>query len=262
MKPRALALVIAMAVLLATAPVSAAPRDRVSLKTKSAATITAGSTAWIVLMWKAPDVSVSDFEVTVPSPPAGVTIEYPMVSDPPHGRSFTSLYYDDLLGPGEMDYTAIRLAVPYGAKKFTLNVHTSYVVDGNVVTETKKVKVPVVRYKGADIEQSTTDAGTLGAGSADWIGVTYTGMAPSLTGFRLTVTDPAGLGISYPSEQSMTSLHQDAELDWGETDVARFYVDTTGASPGTYLLGISATYEKGPEMFPVPGTLTLTVAAP
>ena len=60
----------------------------------------------------------------------------------------------------------------------------------------------------------------------------------------------------------MTSLHQDAELDWGETDVARFYVDTTGASPGTYLLGISATYEKGTEMFTVPGTLTLTVAAP
>lgn len=262
MRNRALGLVLTAALVLTATPASATPQHRVDLKTMSAATVTAGSSVWIVLMWKAPDVPVTDFQVTVPHPPAGVTIEYPWIGMPATPGTFTSLYHSDRLGPGEMDYTALRLTVPYDARKFRMNVRASYTVDGRTVAETKKVEVPVVTYKGTDVAQVTTDGGSVVAGDATWISISYAGMAPSAGNFRLTAAAPAAFTISYPSDRSATSLNRDDQLEWGETDVARFRLDTTGVEPGVYTIDLTANYTKGAETLSLPGSVTVSVVAP
>ena len=83
------------------------------------------------------------------------------------------------------------------------------------------------------------------AGEGGWVEVRYTGMAPSVDRFSVVVSDTDGLAITYPQYGTATSLHHDAVLEDRETDVVRFYVDTSDVAPGTYGLTLEATYAKG-----------------
>ena len=91
-----------------------------------------------------------------------------------------------------------------------------------------------------------TSAASLSASEGGWVDVGFSGLAPSLTDFQLTVTDPAGLTIEYPLE-THTSLHANSTLEDGETDVARFYVapTQTGAEQVTIEYRISYVNARG-----------------
>ena len=87
-----------------------------------------------------------------------------------------------------------------------------------------------------------------------WLVVQYRGLAPQVSGLRLRVTDGATV-LEYP-QGDHTSLSDDASLDDGETDLARFYVGDAIAA-GTEL-GLSTVYERAGERREMSHTLDVT----
>ena len=75
---------------------------------------------------------------------------------------------------------------------------------------------------------------------------------------KVLESDPA-LPITYPAYGSSTSLHHDALLEDGETDVVRFFVDTSGASAGDYTMTVLASYARGGDSGGVKGAVTVSV---
>jgi len=78
----------------------------------------------------------------------------------------------------------------------------------------------------------------------------------------MTVADAAGLPIVYPADGSSTSLHHNARLEDGETDIARFRVDAYDVPTGTYTITIRATYRKDARIVELLGSVTLVVVEP
>ena len=125
------------------------------------------------------------------------------------------------------------------------------------------VRVPVIQYTGGeDLHQVTASLGEVTLGESAWVGVSYAGLAPRLDDFQLTVTDGGGLPIVYPADGTSTSLHHNARLEDGETDVARFRVDAYDIPAGTYELAIRATYRKDASTDELVGSVTLVVVEP
>ncbi len=244
-------------------------RDRVGvvLLTERVPAVTAGDTVWIALTWAAQGVEATDFRV-VATKVKGADVAYPA-----NTGDHTSLMADDTLSDGELDFTSLQISVPYGAKKkVELELEVTYQVDGRTSHEVRvgkkgekkkkvKLKIPVETYRGDDVGQVTLDPQTLVAGSGGWIDVAYTGYAPRVDDFRVVVTDASGLPLEYP-QGSYTSLVHDAVLEDGETDVARVYVDTSGATPGDYQLTVEATWAKAGSAGSLTGTVPVTVVAP
>lgn len=275
------ALVLALLMVMATAaPAFAARGDEgerekkkkeedgrvgVVLLTDRLPAVTAGDTVWVALTWEARGVEATGFRV-VATKAKGVEVAYPT-----NTGDHTSLMADDVLSDGELDFTSLRLTVPYGSKKkVEVELEVTYQVDGRTSHEVlvgkklkrkKKVKleIPVETFTGADVAQVGTDPQTVAAGSGGWVDVVYTGYAPRVEDIRVVVTDAVGLPIEYP-QQGYTSLVHDAVLEDGETDVARVYVDTSGAAPGTYQLAVEATWTKAGETGRLTGVVPVTVA--
>ncbi len=168
----------------------------------------------------------------------------------------TSLWDNDSLLHGEIDYTAFYLDVPESTQgneaKVRINVETT--VDGKSTKDKFDVRVPIVAHTGADLEQVTNHIGSMAVGETRWVEVAFTGMAPSTRNLATVVSAP-GLAIIYPADGASTSLHHDAELGYGETDVVRFFVDAGAADPGMYEVGLDTSYDGGS----VAGVVTLEV---
>jgi len=250
----------ALLILVAT-PALAAPRDRVDLKTKRTAAVVEGDTAWVALTWTAKRVDASDFRVVATSTDTGISISYPKTTG-----AYSSLMDDDTLSSGEIDFTSLQISVPYGSRNVKLTVVATWTADGEKQTNAYEVKVPVARFKGDDIAQSTDDVGSVPVGTASelgeasWLGIEWAGIAPIIESVRMTVSGPAGLTITYPDEGSFTSLQYDDTLVDGETDIARFRVDTSGMKPGSYTLDVVLSYTKGTGNASVVGTVAFAVS--
>lgn len=238
---------------------------RVILVSDKVPAVTAGDTVWISLTWRADGLDATDFRV-VATKTKGVDVSYPA-----NTGSYTSLWADDTLSDGELDFTALRLDVPYDAKRAVrIQLEVSYKVNGQDRADvyvgkrrTKRVtlRIPVQAYTGADVAQVNLDPQTVVAGSGAWIDIAYTGYAPRVDGFQVVVTDAAGLALEYP-QGNYTSLVHDAVLEDGETDVARVYVDASGATPGDYTLSVEASWSKAGTPGSLAGTVAVTVVAP
>ncbi len=260
------AVVVAASFLLLAAmgsPAGAAPKPtlqgEVELSTYETAAIVAGDRAWIALNWRGGGGDVTDFRLVVKKADAGVEVAYPAST-----ATYTSLWGDDTLSDGELDFTAIRLTVPYEIKKdLKLNLGLSYQRNGKPAGRDFLVRVPVIAYQGGqDLQQLTQTLGRVTTGGSTWVGVSYAGMAPRLDGFQLEVTDSAGLAVFYPGDGSASSLYHDARLEDGETDVARFLIDTEGVAAGTYTLQVRATYRRDTTPGQLAGSVELEVVDP
>ncbi len=256
--PMALALIMGLGAPAAAAPKPDVDKD-VELTNYETAAIVAGDSAWIALNWHGGGGDVENFRLVVKKPEAGVEVRYP-----DNTGTYTSLWADDTLSDDEYDFTAIHITVPYAAgSDIKLQFALSYERDGKQKTGVFNVRVPVVQYSGEeDLQQVTASLGEVTLGESAWVGVSYAGLAPRLDDFQVTVTDGGGLPIVYPADGTSTSLHHNARLEDGETDIARFRVDAYDVPAGTYTVSIRATYRKDATTDELVGSVTLVVVEP
>jgi hypothetical protein len=215
----------------------------------------AGDTSWLAISWQGKGGDITNFKV-VAEPPSGVEVTYPE-----NTPGFTGLMNGHVLSEKEMDFTALQLFVPYTqTKKFKIKLFVSYDVDGTLIEDAFDVTVPVVSYNAdQDLAQVTDSIGSMASGESDWFDVLFTGLAPVMNNFDVVVSDPAGLTVSYPQAHSSTSLYFNNVLEDNETDFAAIHVDTQGAAPGTYNLGLKVSYTMAGQTKTFDGTLALTV---
>jgi hypothetical protein len=263
MRTRIILLLAAILMVTTALPAAAAPKPDVDkdveLTNYETAAIVAGDSAWIALNWVGGDGDAENFQLVVKKPDPGVEIRYP-----DNTGTYTSLWADDMLSDGEYDFTAVHVTVPYSAgSDIKLLFTLTYDHAGKPKTRSFNVRVPVVQYAGGeDLQQVTESLGEVALGESAWVGVSYAGLAPRLDDFQLTVTDAGGLPIVYPGDGSSTSLHHNARLEDGETDVARFRVDAIDVEAGTYTISVLATYRKDASAATLAGSVTLVVVTP
>jgi len=166
-----------------------------------------------------------------------------------------------VLSEKEMDFTALKLSVPYTqTKKFKLSLSVGYSVDGVPEQESFDVTVPVTTYQAdRDLAQVTDSLSSIAGGDSAWVAVSFTGLAPKVEGFDLVVADPAGMLVSYPEPGSSTSLFHDSTLEDNETDYAAFRLDTAGVAQGTYSIALKISYIMAGAMKTLDGTVSVQV---
>jgi hypothetical protein len=255
MKHRIITTAIATMLVIGTASPAIAKGPEASLKTKKVATIVAGDTAWVAVNWQGKGDGVSDFKV-VAEAPAGVAVTYPE-----NTPGFTGLMNGHVLSDKEMDFTALNVSVPYSqTKDFKIKLLVSYTADGTPVEETYDLTVPVAEYRAdQDVAQVTNALGSIASGESTWMAVDFAGLAPTVENFRVVVSDPAGLAVAYPKAQSSSSLYFNNVLEDNETDFAAIWVDTIGAAPGSYTLGLTVSYTMGGSPKTLAGSVTVDV---
>lgn len=251
-----LLVVLACVVLLLVPPAAAADKTEATLLTPETAAVIVGDTAWLALMWEATG-DLRNFEVTV-SEDGGAEIGYPL-----NTRDRAAPYHSVDLLDGEIDYTAIAFRYPEEAKsqkEAKLTVVATWDGEKGLDSDKFKITVPLVVYDGDDLRR-VTDTVSVQSGQVEWVEIAYSGLAPHLTGFSLTVDGPDGVGILYPGDGTATSLHSDATLQDGETDVARFRIDASAVEPGLFELGIVASYTRGDQNRQLAETISLEITS-
>ena len=255
MKHRIFTVAITTLLLIGTASPAMADEAEVKLKTKSTATVVAGDSAWLAINWQGQGGELTNFNV-VAEAPRDVEVGYPE-----NTPGFTGLMNGHVLSEKEMDFTALKVSVPYSrTKSFDLKLLVSYTSEGNEVEEDFDVTVPVTAYRAEqEVAQVTESLGSIAGGQSTWVEVDFTGLAPMVEEFDVVVSDQAGLTVSYPATKSSTSLFFNDVLEDNETDFAAFLVDTTGAVPGTYSLGLTVSYTMAGSTKTMEGTVTVDV---
>jgi hypothetical protein len=257
---RAFALFLASitVIVLLSAPAAAAPKKGdISLLTNAPGALTLGSAAWLPLVWESTKEDVQNFTVVVDSVDTGISVGYPSEG------SETGLWQDHILSKYEVDFTAIYIDVPadFSGKEITLNLTARF---GKKEKPNKNqsfsLVVPIAQHSGDDVVQVTLDLGAVEAGDAVWADIQFKGLAPVVTGFKVEILD--GDGVPYVLPQgSFTSLDGNAQLDKGESDVVRLYVDATSLGAGSHEIQISTSWMFGSEPRSMDSSVTLQVAA-
>lgn len=225
MKLRAVVIALVAALLFAAAPSAGAQGSEyadksLELRTTRTAAVTAGDTAWVFLQWRGL-ADVDNFRLTATAS-GGATVGYPE-----NTRDHTSLSRGEALRKDQTDTMALRLTVPSNAREVTLSVSFTWSAFGTDRRASTQIRVPVVRYTGADYE--IVDRAVRAGDDGDlWVEITYRGLAPSLQDFRVTVPDAEGLDLYFP-RRDHSSLSADAELEDRETDFVRFRINAKEA---------------------------------
>lgn len=140
---------------------------------------------------------------------------------------------------------ALQVTVPANARgQAWVDVSFTWTAYGEQRRASTKIRVPVVRYTGADYE--IIDRTIRKGDNGDlWAEITYRGLAPSLQDFRVTVPDADGLDLYFP-RRDHSSLNGDAELEDGETDFVRFRISEADAEKLSELAFVTE-YQVGRE---------------
>ena len=240
-----------VAVTMAHAAPASANHTEVTQVTTTAPAMHPGETAWVSVVWTAPE-TVLEFAVEAIAPP-GFEVAYPA------GRVDTSLDGSSSLAGSTQDFTAFRLTVPYsasGSAVVTLDASWRNGNNGNGVglgskgSSTTTITIPLVPYTGPDLTQVTTSV-TVPRSTTTWVKLAFTAEAPRLQDFRLTASGPVGLTIGYPADGTSSGLGAGADLQGGDTDATWVRLDASQLAPGTYTLAFTASYRRL-----LPGTTT------
>ncbi len=189
------------------------------LNTTRTASITAGDTAWVLLQWKGL-TDVTDFELRATGTD-GATVSYPT-----NTGDHSSFMQGSFIDEGRLDSTALKVTVPADAKKAVyLNISFTWTAYGESRQASTQIRVPVIDHKGDDY-QIVDRAVRPGIDGDMWVEITYRGIAPSLTDFRVTVPKAADKDVDlYFPRTDHSSLNSDSELEDRETDYIRFRFD-------------------------------------
>ena len=255
-RARWIGVAVVAAMLLPTHMAMAMGKPGIHIMSDGVATVVKGTESWVALTYTS-DRAIEDVAITVQSRTRGVDIAYPE-----NTADHTSFWTDSALDAGEIDFSAFQVAVGESVQKKSANLRITltarYAGDDlrgrDQVIQQWTVKVPLVAHSGDDIEQVTEDLGSIPAGESRWVEVAYAGLAPRTNNVSSVVSAPS-LTVVYPSEGTQTSLHHDASLEFGETDVVRFLVDTSGVEPGVYEVKVGTTFDGGS----IDGVLNLEV---
>ena len=243
-------------------------KSNVRAVTTTTAALAPGQSAWVSVVWTS-DQTVTDWSTTVTAP-AGVTVSYPTT----RGGADTSLYGSATLVGTTRDFTAFRLAVPYGqVASFPVTVTSTYALcgdngqcknqglgnDGRTGTTVATVTVPVQAATGAPFTQDTTSI-TVAAGTSDFQQVQFTGGQTDLADFRVQVGAlPTGLTVGYPGDRSASALAGGSSLRGGSTDHVGIRFVTTGLAPGRYAVPLTISYRAAAAVVTT-GTVSLVVS--
>lgn len=234
-------LLISALLLGAALPAAAARKDGVHLLTRTTAAVTAGSSSWIALNWSAAGGEATEFRVTSKGT-RGIEVSYPE-----NTHDHTSLYYNNTLSDAELDYTALKLTVPadFKGRRVNLKLEVSYVWDGKRRTTNARVRVPIAHYDGSPLAALTDHVGVVEAGDSRWVSLEYTAPGPSVRDVKVEVDGSDLGGVIYQGYGDWAGLHNDSTLEGGETDVARFRLDTSGMEPGEHTFVAYVSYQGG-----------------
>ena len=223
----------------------------INVRTSQTVAITKGDTAWVTVSLRGKQ-NLENLQVTGSIDLAGAELGYPA-----NTATYSSTYGDADLDKKETDYVAFELSIPADAAASSANLNLSFTFasDGQQLSGTKTVAVPLVEFDGSPFAL-TSDAVAVPAAANGWVELPFAGLAPEVSDFQVVVEDPAGLEIDYPAG-THTSLARDAILEDGESDVARFRLgEAHWAAPTTATIRVDYVLagQAGSDRF----TVTLT----
>lgn len=212
----------------------------VTLITQETGPVQPGFDSWVSLQWMDDVTDATEFQVRATGG-EGVQVGYPE-----NTFDHSSLYWNDTLVPGEVDYTALNIRVdPSVTGPILLDVTLSYVSASGPVTVESVVEVPV---QGDVVDGGLSyEDGSLGAiaeGEAEWVGQTLAADA-DVSGVEIKVVDDAGFDVSYPFDAEMAQPSEGPNLEAGDKDVARVQFDADGMEAGTYDVTLKVDYFVG-----------------
>ncbi len=245
---------------------AAASNTGVDLVVSSLAPMLPGQQGWVSALWHA-DHDLCNVQVTASGP--GLTVGYPA-----NTGSFASFYTSNGIAKTNIDYTALHITVGAAVvSAVTVTLTVSYqelppnVINKNDDLKTKKftctgdrgtqsfaATLPVTPATGAAVIQKTA-AVAVPRSTPTWVDVSFRGTRPDLANFRVTLTPPTGLTVTYPGDATSAGLNGAATLPVGEDDFVAVRLDASGLAPGAYQVPVRATYTAGS----FDGQLTVTV---
>jgi hypothetical protein len=262
---RLLLAVVVAATVLPASPAYAAT-DAVTLLAPVLAPMLSGQRGWVSAMWTTSE-AVCDLRATAAG--SGVTVTYPS-----NTSTYSSLYKDDSLEAGQLDYTAFDVAVAAGkaSGSVALTISLTYIErskSGNndqTADPDKKsclgahrkasiaASIPIVAATGAAVVQKTSTV-TVTRNTPVWTQLSFQGGQPGLSDFRVSLTAPPGLAVVYPGDKTSAGLNLATSLAVGQDDYVAVRLDATDLTPGRYQVPVHASYTGGT----YDGTLTLIV---
>ncbi|MGE6955103.1 hypothetical protein [Staphylococcus capitis] len=249
------------ALLVAQSPVQAAPNVWFELLQPTLPSMLPGQQGWVGVTWAANN-DVCDVKVTASG--NGFSMTYPA-----NTATYSSLFQNDSMLEGGIDFTAFNLQLdPKASGTLTVNFAMSYRVPANghagdpiycqraslrkeTATATMTVKTPT----GPAFTQRTTNVAVSRQAPA-WTKLEFSGYRPGLTNFRVALTPPKGITVTYPGDGQSAGLNAADTLAVGYDDQASVRLDASGAEPGTYTVPMTVTNGLGSST----GNLTVTVS--
>lgn len=254
--PTALLLGAVAALSFTPAAQAAAKDDGLDLVIPVLAPMLPGQQGWVSALWTAKK-DVCDVQVTASGP--GMTVNYPANTD-----TFSSFYVNSALATDTIDYTAFDVTVAptaASAVPVTLNVTYTQLPPGQIKkgddlktekfdckgpkgSQTVTTTLPVLAPTGPKVVQKTTSV-TVARATPTWTKIAFAGGGPTTGDFRVTLTPPVGLSVTYPGEGTSTGLDAHAALPVAREDFAAVRLDASALAPGSYQVPVRATYAGG-----------------
>ncbi len=224
-----------------TVPVAAAPTriPQPILLSDTNGTWVEGQARWVTLSWTAQD-DITDVVLRVDGSTDAVTVSY---EDP--ANRYATLSVDPDLAANEVDTTSFLVEpAPTTPSTFELRLAVEWTYQGTRHTGSMQMTYEQQPDEGEAFIGVTEDARVpdRGDGSRNWVELQFLGMIDDLRDFTVSIEGP--LPVYYP-QTSYTSLHHDAVLEVGESDVARFWLDPSIIEPGIYELTVVIDYTVG-----------------
>lgn len=219
----------------AKAPEGNAPR----MTNADELSVARGVDGWINIVLTSP-VELDRVRIFVEENKNGTEVVYPGYG------SFTGLSQGETLPSGGMDHASFMLSTTgESPDDFDLTVIAEWEEgDQFFRSEIGEIEVDLREHDGADYDFLSEGATVSTTGDfAGWVEMDFLGIAPINSDLEVKIKK--GVDDVYYPQGDYTSLHHNARLDGGETDVARIWIDPDTLEPGdSYTVEIEVKYEN------------------